>query len=129
VRRFRAPWDRWELSRTIPLREWIYAEGIGWHLAQALDPERPLHLLFGVGAGAWQRLREQEPAARAQLSSELDQRGVGPVMRWLMPNSTVPNRDGNGHAMLPQMGHYLAWRMTTPRVARIGIAAAIRAAA
>ncbi|MGH7593197.1 MAG: hypothetical protein ACRELE_05035, partial [Gemmatimonadales bacterium] len=39
-----SPWDRWQASRNVPLREWIYTAGLGVHLGHALLPEVPSHV-------------------------------------------------------------------------------------
>jgi hypothetical protein len=120
------PWDRWQLGREIPLGEWLYAEGLGVHLAQALLPDVPTHRLLGSSRGALRRIREREHALRAQLESDINQAGLGLVLRWLAPAAPLSVRTAGG-AVLPQgAGRYLAWRMTAERVARVGIAEALR---
>lgn len=120
------PWDRWQLGREIPLGEWLYTEGVGVHLAHALLPDLPTHRLLGSSRGAVRRIREREHALRAQLDVDLDQAGLGLVLRWLAPEAPLSVRT-TGDAVLPQgAGRYLAWRMTAERVARVGVAEALR---
>jgi hypothetical protein len=120
------PWDRWQLAREIPLGEWLYAEGIGVHLAHALLPEAPTHRLLGSSRGALRRIREREHALRALLEVDIDQAGLGLVLRWLAPQAPASVRTAGGTVLPPGAGRYLAWRMTAERVARVGISEALR---
>jgi hypothetical protein len=121
-----AAWDRWELVRTVTLREWLYTEGIAVHLAAALLPGRPPHQLFDLSPGAFARLRERERVLRALLAPDLDECGIGLTLRWLTPAAPAGPRTV-GRTVIPSMaGRYLAWRMTAERVERVGLAAAIR---
>lgn len=121
-----AAWDRWELARTVALREWLYTEGIAVHLAAALLPALPPHRLFDLSPGAFARLRERERVLRALLAADLDEHGIGLLLRWLVPGAPAGPRTV-GRTVIPSMaGRYLAWRMTAERVERVGLAAAIR---
>ena len=122
-------WNPWEASRNVALREWIYTEGLGIHLAEALLPELEPHRLFNLNHTAFNRLREREKVFRALLDDDLDERGIGLVLRWLTPGAPLGPRTIGGVVLPPTAGHYLAWRMTAERVARVGLRDAIRAEA
>jgi hypothetical protein len=124
-----AEWNRWDLGRVTPLSEWIYAEGIALHLVAALLPELSPNELIGVSQVAFERLRQREKVFRALLTADLQQRGIGLLLRWLIPGAPAGQRTSDGVVIPPRAGHYLAWRMTADRVSRVGLRAAIRAAA
>lgn len=119
-------WDRWELARVIPLEEWAYAEGVGLHLAAALFPDLEPHTLMGLSRGSYHRLRERERLLRSHFSDDLGRSGLGPVVRWLTAGAPVSARTLGTLVIPPQAGRYLAWRMTAERVARVGLAEAVR---
>ena len=127
VRRYPPPWDRWDRARDVPLAEWIYAEGVALHLALAVDetPDPALHL--GLSRGAWQRLRERERTLRALLAADLGGTGLGLVLRWLAPDAPPSARQVGTTTLPPATGRYLGWRMVAERVARLGLAGALRA--
>ncbi len=119
-------WDRWRLAREVPLGEWLYTEGLGLHLAQQLLPDLPAHRLLGISLGALHRLRDREHALRALLDDDIDQAGLGLVLRWLTPDTPASART-KGNTVIPaDAGHYLAWRMVAERVERVGFGAAVR---
>ena len=119
--------DRWEAARTVPLREWIYTEGVGLHLAAALLPDLPPYQLIGVHHAAFSRLREREKLFRALLDVDLDERGVGLLLRWLTPGAALGPRTVGDVVLPPMTGRYLAWRMTADRVERVGLRDALLA--
>jgi hypothetical protein len=119
-------WDRWQSARDVPLREWVYTEGVGLHLAQALRPDLPTYQLLGITQVALGRLRQREKVFRALLDADLDQRGVGPLLRWLTPGAPSGPRTIGDMVLPPTAGHYLAWRMLAERVERVGLREAIR---
>jgi hypothetical protein len=119
-------WDRWQLARTIPLGEWLYTEGLGVHLAQALFPDAPAHRLLGASPGVLRRLRQREHALRDLLEPDLDQAGLGLVLRWLAPQAPASARTSGTTVLPPFAGRYLAWRMLEERVKRVGIGEAMR---
>ncbi len=122
-------WDRWQSARDIPLSEWLYTEGLGLHLAQRLLPDVPAQRLLGISTGAVHRLRDREHTLRALLDADIDQSGIGLVLRWLTPDTPASTRT-TGTTVLPAgAGHYLAWRMVAERVERVGIGEAVRMAA
>lgn len=122
-------WDRWQSARDVPLREWIYTEGVGLHVAQALRPDLPPHELLGITQVAFGRLRQREKVFRALLAADLDQRGIGLLLRWLTPSAPTGPRTVAGVVLPPMAGRYLAWRKLAERVARAGLSEAIRMAA
>lgn len=122
----RLGWDRWRSARDVPLREWIYTEGAGLHLAQALQPDLPPHELLGVTQVAFGRLRQREKVFRALLTADLDHRGMGLLLRWLTPAAPAGPRTVGNVLLPPMTGRYLAWRMLSERVARAGLREAIR---
>jgi hypothetical protein len=75
-----------------------------------------------VTPGGLSRLRGGERALQERLDAELDQRGVGLLMRWLDdfgPSSMRRTEDG---VVIPAgAGRYLGWRMLAERVARVGL--------
>lgn len=119
--------DRWEAARTLPLREWIYAEGLGLHLAAALLPHLSPHQLLGINHAAFTRLREREKIFRALLDADLDERGIGLPLRWLTPDAPLGPRTVGDVVLPPAAGRYLAWRMTADRVERMGLGGALLA--
>jgi hypothetical protein len=123
------PWNRWQACRDFPLREWIYVSGLGLHLGQALLPDHPPHALLGISLAAFARLRERERVFHALLSAELDECGIGLVLRWLSPSAPAGPRTVGAVVVPPFAGQYLGWRMLAERVARVGLGEAIRMAA
>lgn len=121
-----ARWDRCLAGRDVPLREWIYAAGLGVHLGQALLPGVPPHQMLGVSQAAFARLRQREKVFHTLLTADLDQSGIGLVLRWLTPAAPAGPRSVAGLVLPPMAGHYLAWRMLAERVARVGLGEAIR---
>ena len=119
-------WDRWQAAGAVPLREWIYTEGVGLHLAQRLRADLPPHELFGIGRVTFDRLRQREKALRALLAADLDERGIGRVLRWLVPSAPARSRTVGNVVLPPMAGHYLAWRLLAERVKRVGLREAIR---
>jgi hypothetical protein len=120
------PWNRWQAYRDLPLREWIYVAGLGLHLGHALLPGHLPHSLLGISPAAFARLRERERVFHALLSAELDQCGIGLVLRWLSPGAPAGPRTVGGVVVPPFAGRYLGWRMLAERVARVGLGEAIR---
>ena len=119
-------WDSWELTRTVPLREWIYAVGVAIHLSQAVFPATPTHRLIGLRRGEVGRLRERERGLSALLTPDLDESGLGLVLRWLVAETPATMRTYQGTVIPPGAGRYLAWRLTAERVARVGVREALR---
>ncbi len=119
-------WDRWQLARDIPLGEWVYAEGVGLHLAQHLLPAVPAHRLLGTSVGALHRLRDREHSLRTLLDADIDQAGLGLVLRWLTPDTPASTRTIGATVIPVGAGRYLAWRMVAERVERVGIGEAVR---
>lgn len=108
-------WNKWEVARKVPLAEWIYAAGIGMHAA-------------GSGTGThYARLRAQEPTLQARLDADLDEVGIGLLVRWLEDDAPpAMRRCADGFVVPPGAGRYLGWRMTAERVARVGVLEASR---
>lgn len=121
-------WDRWDRTRDVPLSEWIYSDGIATHLALSVDPETAPHLALGITRGAYALLRQQERALRSQLAADLDRRGLGPMLRWLVRGASGESRTTSAGRLPEGAGRYLAWRMTVARVTRLGLRDALRAA-
>ena len=119
-------WDSWELTRTVPLREWIYAVGVAIHLSHAVFPATPTHRLIGLRRGEVGRLRERERTLNALLTPDLDESGLGLVLRWLVSETPAAMRTYQGTVIPPGAGRYLAWRLTADRVARVGVREALR---
>ena len=119
-------WDRWQSARDVPLREWIYTEGIGLHLAQALRPDLAPHELLGITRVAIGRLRQREKVFQTLLATDIDQRGIGLILRWLTPGAPTGPRTVRNVVLPPMAGRYLAWRMLAERVTRVGLREAIR---
>ncbi len=119
-------WDRWARARDVPLSEWMYAEGIAMHLALAVEPDVPPHLVLGVSRSGFARLRQQERSLRAQLAPELERTGLGPMLAWLIRGASGHARVGGSSRLPDGAGRYLAWRMTVERVERLGLRAALR---
>ena len=119
-------WDRWDRARDVPLAEWVYAEGVGVHLAATLFGEVEPHRLLGLSRGAFHRLRERERLLRGLLAEELPQAGLGLVVRWLAPGAPRSARTIAGQVIPPGAGRYLGWRMSADRIARVGVADALR---
>ena len=119
--------DRWEAARTLPLREWIYTEGMGLHLAAALLPGLSPHQRLGINHAAFTRLREREKIFRTLLDADLDEHGIGLPLRWLTPDAPLGPRTVGDVVLPPAAGRYLAWRMTADRVERMGLREALRA--
>jgi hypothetical protein len=118
-------WDRWQAAREVPLREWIYTEAVGLHLAQVLQPDLSPHQLFGITQVAFGRLRQREKVLRELLTADLDQRGIDLMLRWLTPSAPAAPRTVGNVVLPPMAGQYLAWRMLEERVARVGLREAI----
>jgi hypothetical protein len=119
-------WDRWQAAREVPLREWIYTEGVGLHLAQALRPELLPHVLLGVTPAAFARLRQREKVCQTLLAIDLDRTGIGTLLRWLTADVPAGPRTVGRVVIPPMAGRYLGWRMLTERVMRAGLRQAIR---
>ena len=122
-------WDRWKAAREVPLRDWIYADGIGTHLAQELAPESSPEDLLGLRPAAFNRLREREKFFRGLLTRDLDETGIGLLLRWLTPDAPAGPRTVEGTVLPPGAGRYLAWRMLAERVKRVGLREAVRLSA
>jgi hypothetical protein len=123
----RTTWDRWEISRDVPLAEWMYADGMATHAAFAADPSLAPHTLLGVGRGIFARLREAERTLRLLLDRDLMRPGLGPRLGWMVRAAAPAARTIDGFVIPPSAGRYRAWRMTEPRVQSAGLAAALRA--
>jgi hypothetical protein len=114
-------WDRWEVARRAPLSEWIYAAGLGVHAAREFAEASPAAALQ-LTTGGLSRLRAAERALQERLDTELDQRGVGLLMRWLDDEAPAAMRRASDGVVVPAgAGRYLGWRMLEERVARVGI--------
>jgi hypothetical protein len=123
------PWNRWEAAQNVALREWVYTEGVSLQLALALLPDLAPHQLLRVKRSAFNRLREREKIFRPLLDADLDERAIALILRWLAPDTPIGLRTIGDVVLPPMAGRYLAWRMTTERVARLGLRDAIRAEA
>lgn len=119
-------WQRDDFLALIPLAEWIYTEGLGLHLAEALQPTLEVHDLLGVSRTAAARLREQERLLMSLLEEELPLQASASWYRWLGEEGRAEARHPSGTRIPLGAGRYLAWRMTAERVARTGLAAALR---
>ena len=106
-------------ARDVPLREWIYDAGIAAHLATAIAPTLAPHTLFGLHHSAFNRMRERENTLRALLDRDLDERGIGLVLRWLTPTTAQGPRTIGDVVIPPMAGQYLGWRMTAERAERM----------
>ncbi|HEY4100516.1 MAG TPA: hypothetical protein VGM20_06535 [Gemmatimonadales bacterium] len=120
VHRWSGAWNRWEAARDYPLREWIYNAGLGLHLALSVLAIEA-HQAMALSRTTFARLRQQEKVLMARIDGDLDQRGTGLVMRWLVPSAPRSLRTVDGVTLPPMAGHYLAWRLVSPRVARAGL--------
>lgn len=115
------PWDRWEVARSVPLAEWIYAAGLGVHAAQEFA-DATAAAAVQVTAGGFTRVRSSERALQERLDADLDQRGVGLLLRWLDDEGpTSTRRAADGFAIPAGAGRYLGWRMLEERVDRVGL--------
>ncbi len=122
------PWDRWSAARRVPLAEWIYAAGIAAHAAALIDPDPAVAL--HLGEGELTRLRRAERSLQERLDAELDETGVGLVLRWLEDGAPLAMRRHADGAIVPRgAGRYLGWRMLAERVDRVGVAEAAAMAA
>lgn len=120
------PWDRWERARDVPLSEWLYTEGLGLHLAAMLLPELSSAECLGINTAEYTRLRDRERTLRALLDVDLDQVGLGLVLRWLTPGTPAGPRTVGDVVIPRRAGAYLGWRMVADRVGRVGIGEAVR---
>ncbi len=118
-------WNRWNAASEWPLSEWIYTTGIGMHLAAALLPSAEPRELLSLGRTAFVRLRDRERSLRALLRRDIDQSGIGLVLRWLAPHAPARARRVGRITVPPLAGTWLSWRMVAPRVARVGLAEAL----
>lgn len=117
------PWERWSAARRVPLAEWVYAAGIAAHAATLLEPDPAVALHLGEGELA--RLRRAERSLQERLDAELDEAGVGLVLRWLEDDAPLAMRRHADGALVPRgAGRYLGWRMLAERVERVGVAEA-----
>ncbi len=119
------PWDVWRVAREVPLAEWVYTAGLAEHTVQAVLPGIDAATQFGLSRSAMQRLREQERSLRARLAADLPLAGLGPWLRWMAPGAPPSVRSDGGPPIPVGAARYLAWRLTTDRVNRIGLGAAI----
>jgi hypothetical protein len=118
-------WDRWDAARRVPLAEWVYGAGIAVHALAAARPDWSAERLIGISRGGMARLRQRERELRRGLDADLDQAGVGLVLRWLDDHAPPALRRGaDGHPLPLGVGRYLGWRMLAQRVARVGALAA-----
>jgi hypothetical protein len=120
-------WDRWEAAGSVPLAEWVYAAGLAAHAVRIVLPGLEPHEQFGMSKGSFQRLREHERALTERLAADLPLTGLGPWLRWFGEEVGAPPsiRSDGGPPIPSGAGRYLAWRLTTERVARVGLAEAI----
>jgi hypothetical protein len=125
------PWDRWEAARTLPLAEWVYTAGLAAHAVRGVLPGLAPNEQFGLSKGGFQRLREHERALTERLAADLQLTGMGPWLRWFGEEVGAPPsiRSDGGPPIPTGAGRYLAWRLTADRVDRVGLAAAMAAAA
>ncbi len=115
-------WDKWDAMRHAPLAEWIYTEGIAMHAVAERFPEWNAGQLLSCTRTAHERLRQTERELRSELESELDQTGIGLVIKWLIEDAPPALRQREtGRAVPRGAGRYLAWRMLQHRVARVGV--------
>lgn len=116
---------RWRHVQERRLRDAVYTLGLGMHAAQAVMPELEPHELLGVSRTQYRQLREGERRLSASLDADLDQSGAGLALGWLDPDAPASLRRRGGRVIPRRAAAYLAWRMTTPRVARVGLAGAV----
>lgn len=115
-------WDKWQAARNIPLAEWIYGAGLAVHAVADAFPDWPATAWLDVSAGELARLRQGEQRYRQRLESEIDQSGLGLVIRWLHGEAPPSLRRGpDGTVLPPAIGRYLGWRMLQHRVGRVGV--------
>ena len=95
-------------------------------LSHAVFPATPTHRLIGLRRGEVGRLRERERTLNALLTPDLDESGLGLVLRWLVSETPAAMRTYQGTVIPPGAGRYLAWRLTADRVARVGVREALR---
>lgn len=118
----RGDWDKWDAMRSTPLAEWIYTEGIAMHAVAERFPGWSTEQLLSCTRTAHERLRRMERELRVELEADLDQTGIGLVIRWLVEDAPPALRRRDGGATMPQeAGRYLAWRLLQERVARVGV--------
>ncbi|MGH7592598.1 MAG: hypothetical protein ACRELE_01900, partial [Gemmatimonadales bacterium] len=87
------------------------------------------HVILGLNPSAFARLRQREKVFQALLAADLEQSGIGLMLRWLSPGAAAGPRTVGSRVLPPATGQYLAWRMLARRVARVGLGEAIRMAA
>lgn len=118
----RGDWDKWDAMRHAPLAEWIYTEGIALHAVAERFPEWSAEQLLPCSGTAYERLRGMERELRRELESELDQTGIGLVIKWLVEDAPPALRQRDTGRTIPTAaGRYLAGRMLQHRVARVGV--------
>lgn len=118
----RGDWDKWDAMRHASLAEWIYTEGIAMHAVAERFPEWGVEELLSCTSTAHERLRQMERQLRTELEAELDQTGIGLVIKWLGEDAPPALRQRDtGRAIPTAAGRYLAWRMLQNRVARVGV--------
>jgi hypothetical protein len=116
---------RWRQVQDRQLRDAVYTLGLGVHAAQALMPELAPHELLGVSRTHYRQLREGERRLSMLLHGDLDESGAGLALGWLDADAPASLRRRGGHVIPRHAGAYLAWKMTAPRVARVGLAGAM----
>ncbi len=117
----RGAWDKWQAGRQIPLAEWIYSAGLAVHAIADAFPEWSAADWLNISTGELTRLRQGEQRYSRMLESELDQAGLGLVIRWLDGDAPPSLRRGADGSLLPAaVGRYLGWRMLARRIARVG---------
>jgi hypothetical protein len=122
----RGEYDFWEAGSRATLRELLINEGLAVMASRLAAPGFESWDYLGYTRRQYRRLRQLEAFLAHAMAPELDSRGLGYRLRYLMGGVSASQRLIGGKVIPERSGYYLGMRIVESFVEANGIAGALR---